>query len=113
MKSDDLILISVDDHVVEPPEVFDNHLDAKYKDRAPKLVEKQDGTQVWVFEGRQLPNIGLNAVVGRVPEEYGMEPTAYDQMRPGCYDVHERVRDMTFVLLKKLGGGNLAPTTGP
>jgi predicted TIM-barrel fold metal-dependent hydrolase len=49
---------------------------------------------MWVFGDRQLPNIGLNAVVGRTPEEYGMEPTAYDQMRPGCYDVNERVRDM-------------------
>jgi predicted TIM-barrel fold metal-dependent hydrolase len=36
----------------------------------------------------------LNAVVGRPPEDYGMEPTAFDQLRRGTYDVHERVRDM-------------------
>jgi predicted TIM-barrel fold metal-dependent hydrolase len=94
MRLEDMILISVDDHVVEPPDVFENHLDARYADRAPKLVRKRDGTELWVFEGKQLPNIGLNAVVGRVPEEYGMEPTAYEQMRPGCYDAGERVRDM-------------------
>jgi predicted TIM-barrel fold metal-dependent hydrolase len=94
MRTEDLILVSVDDHVVEPPDVFENHLPRKYRDRAPKLVRKSDGTELWVFEGRQLPNIGLNAVVGRVPEEFGMEPTAYEQMRPGCYNVHERVRDM-------------------
>ena len=94
MQIDDMILISVDDHVVEPPTVFDNHLAQKYKDRAPRSIRKPNGAEMWVFGDRQLPNIGLNAVVGRTPEEYGMEPTAYDQMRPGCYDVNERVRDM-------------------
>ena len=94
MQIDDMIMISVDDHVVEPPTVFDNHLAQKYKDRAPRSIRKANGAEMWVFGDRQLPNIGLNAVVGRTPEEYGMEPTAYDQMRPGCYDVNERVRDM-------------------
>jgi predicted TIM-barrel fold metal-dependent hydrolase len=94
MRLEDMILVSVDDHVVEPPNVFDNHLDKKYMSRAPKLTRKPDGTEMWSFDGRQLPNIGLNAVVGRVPEEYGMEPTAYEQMRPGCFDSNERVRDM-------------------
>ena len=43
---------------------------------------------MWVFEGAQIPNIGLNAVAGRPPEEYGMEPTSLAQLRPGNYDVH-------------------------
>jgi predicted TIM-barrel fold metal-dependent hydrolase len=94
MRLDDMILISVDDHVVEPPDVFDRHLPARYKDRAPRHETKANGTEVWSFNGRSLPNIGLNAVVGRVPEEYGMEPTAYAQMRPGCYDAKARVEDM-------------------
>jgi len=94
MTSDDLILVSVDDHVVEPPDMFDQHVPAQYKDRAPKVMRKKDGSEMWVFEGAQLPNIGLNAVVGRVPEEYGVEPTSYEQMRSGAYDIHERVRDM-------------------
>jgi len=94
MRTEDLILVSVDDHVVEPPDMFEGHLPEKWKSRAPRVVHKEDGSDVWVFEGAQLPNIGLNAVVGRPPEEYGMEPTAYSQMRPGCYDIHERIRDM-------------------
>jgi predicted TIM-barrel fold metal-dependent hydrolase len=88
-----MILVSVDDHVVEPPDMFDNHLPEKWKSRAPR-VEKKKGCDVWVFEGQPIPNIGLNAVVGRPPEEYGVEPTAYEQLRPGCYDIHERVLDM-------------------
>ncbi|MGE4606379.1 MAG: amidohydrolase, partial [Myxococcota bacterium] len=94
MKIDDMIMISVDDHVVEPPDVFEGRLAEKYSDRAPHIVRKNDGSDVWVFEGRQMPNIGLNAVAGRPPEEYGVEPTAYEQLRPGCFDVKARVDDM-------------------
>ena len=94
MQADDLILVSVDDHVVEPPGMFEQHLPVQYKSLAPKVVRKKDGTDVWYFNGNQIPNLALNAVVGRPPEEYGMEPTSYEQLRPGCYDVHERIRDM-------------------
>jgi hypothetical protein len=66
----------------------------QWKDRAPRLVTKEDGTNLWVFEGQQIPNVGLNAVAGRPPEEYGVEPTALSQLRPGCYDVDARIGDM-------------------
>ena len=94
MKMNDLILVSVDDHVCEPPDMWDRHVDPKWKDRAPRLVHKQDGSDVWVFEGQQIPNVGLNAVAGRRPEEYGMEPTALSQLRPGCFDIDARIGDM-------------------
>ncbi len=58
------------------------------------MVHKDDGTDVWLYERKEIPNIGLNAVVGRPPDEYGMEPTSLDELRPGCYDIHQRVRDM-------------------
>ena len=38
MNIDDLILVSVDDHVVEPPDLFEGHIPAKYKDDVPKLI---------------------------------------------------------------------------
>ena len=74
--------------------MWERHLPAKWKDRAPRLVHKEDGSDVWVFEGKQIPNVGLNAVAGRAPEEYGMEPTALSQLRPGCYDIDARIGDM-------------------
>ncbi|CAB4753273.1 MAG: amidohydrolase family protein [Actinobacteria bacterium] len=95
MQINDLILISVDDHLVEPPDMFVDHIPAKYADRAPKVVRTEDGADVWVFEGAVIPNVGLNAVAGRPKEEYGIEPTAFDEMRRGCFDVHERVKDMS------------------
>ena len=87
MRMEDMILVSVDDHVCEPPDMWEGRLSSQWKDRAPKLVHKADGSDVWVFEGQQIPNVGLNAVAGRRPEEYGMEPTALTQLRAGCYDV--------------------------
>ncbi|MDP9333662.1 MAG: amidohydrolase [Actinomycetota bacterium] len=94
MNLDDLVLVSVDDHVVEPEGMFEGRVSAKYADRAPRFITREDGTNAWVFEGIETPNIALNAVAGRPPEEYGMEPTALDELRPGVYDIDERVKDM-------------------
>jgi len=94
MKIEDMVLVSVDDHVVEPPHVFEGRLPAKYADLAPKFVTRADGTNAWVYEGQEIGNVALNAVAGRPPEEYGMEPTSFAELRAGCYDIDERVKDM-------------------
>jgi predicted TIM-barrel fold metal-dependent hydrolase len=103
---EDMIFISVDDHVVEPPGMFEGRLPAKYAPEAPRVEHTDDGNDVWVFNGARIPNIGLNAVAGRPKDEYGVNPTAFDEMRPGCFDVHERVRDMS-------AGGVLATMNFP
>src|SRR4051812_45072048 len=95
MNGDDMIFISVDDHVVEPPHKFDGRMPAKYADQAPKVVQTERGDDVWTFDGNTIPNIGLNAVAGRPREEYGVNPTSFEEMRPGCFDIHERVKDMS------------------
>ena len=94
MDIDDLILVSVDDHVVEPPDVFEGRLASKYQDLAPRFITREDGTNAWEYEGSVISNVALNAVAGRPPEEYGIEPTSFDELRPGTYDIHERVKDM-------------------
>ncbi|EUA30408.1 amidohydrolase family protein [Mycobacterium xenopi 4042] len=94
MNKDDMILISVDDHTVEPPDMFKNHLPKKYLDDAPRLVHNPDGSDTWQFRDTVIPNVALNAVAGRPKEEYGLEPQGLDEIRPGCYNVDERVKDM-------------------
>ncbi len=94
MQIDEMVMVSVDDHVVEPPDLFEGRLPAKYVDLAPKFVTNEDGTDAWLYEGQVLNNVALNAVAGRPPEEYGLEPTSFSQLRPGCYDIDERVKDM-------------------
>jgi len=94
MNVEDMILVSVDDHVVEPPDMFDGHLPERYRSVAPRVKTLDDGNDVWLYEGQELPNIGLNAVAGKPPEEYGIEPTSFAEMRPGCYDIDQRIADM-------------------
>ena len=94
MRKEDMILISVDDHIVEPPDMFKNHLPQKYVDDAPRLVHNPDGSDMWRFRDIVIPNVALNAVAGRPKEEYGLEPQGLDEIRPGCFDVDERVKDM-------------------
>ena len=86
-------VISVDDHVVEPPHTFEGRFPARLQDRAPKVVDTPQGLQIWEFEGEQFTQVGMNAVAGRRPTQK-MEPFRFDQMRPSCYDVDARVRDM-------------------
>jgi len=94
VNKDDMILISVDDHTVEPPDMFKNHLSKKYMDDAPRLVHNDDGSDTWQFRDTIIPNVALNAVAGRPKEEYGLEPQGLDEIRPGCYNVDERIKDM-------------------
>lgn len=44
MQKDDLILISVEDHIIEPPDLFAGRLPAKYAADAPRLMHRDDGT---------------------------------------------------------------------
>jgi predicted TIM-barrel fold metal-dependent hydrolase len=92
-------LLSTDDHLVEPPLLWENRLPAKFRDAGPRIVEESRDddsppNQVWHFEGDRFPAIGLNAVAGKKPEEFGFEPVRFDQMLPGCYDPEARLIDM-------------------
>ena len=95
MHHDDMILVSVDDHVVEPPDMFDGHVPQRYADQAPRLAIDDDGVEAWVFEGRKMSTTtATNAVVSWPKEDWGFDPSRQSEMRPGAYDVHERIRDM-------------------
>jgi predicted TIM-barrel fold metal-dependent hydrolase len=87
-------IISVDDHVVEPAHTFEGRLPSRLQPLAPKIVETPEGHEVWEFEGEFFTQVGMNAVAGRRPETVKVEPFRFEQMRPGCYDVEARLRDM-------------------
>jgi predicted TIM-barrel fold metal-dependent hydrolase len=106
VRADDLILVSVDDHICEPADMFDGHVPARYRDRAPRVVEEPDGSLQWWYGDVRGRNLGLNAVAGKPPEMFNVDPLRYEDMRPGCYLVDERVRDMS-------AGGQLAGLNFP
>lgn len=116
MTSSDLpMIISVDDHIIEPPGLFERWLPAKYQDRAPRverrlisrdsklfngLVEAEDGQpgDVWFFGNSayvlRRPILILDGVE-TTSDMRGNEPATYDEMHPACYDPKARVEAMS------------------
>jgi predicted TIM-barrel fold metal-dependent hydrolase len=99
MLRDDVQPISVDDHVVEPPHVFTDHIEPRFRDRAPRIVDR-DRVQGWLWEDRFYPlSFQGNPQTRRFREgEAGrgadLEARRYEDMIPAAYDVHERVGAM-------------------
>jgi predicted TIM-barrel fold metal-dependent hydrolase len=95
MKFDDMILVSVDDHVIEPPDVFENHVPKRWADRAPRFgYDAKRRAQTWTWEGGVAATPFICAVVTLPSDEWGHDPSTLAEMRPGCYDSAARVRDM-------------------
>jgi predicted TIM-barrel fold metal-dependent hydrolase len=86
-------LVSCDDHIMEPQGLWQERVSAEFRDRAPKLIHEGD-KDFWVFEGRKTPMLGLLTAMGRPREDWTPDPTTYASMRPGCYDIKERLKDM-------------------
>ena len=108
-------IVSVDDHVVEPPGVWSERLPAKYRDVGPRVVrapvgemtfiggkftptigEPGSGPDVdwWFYEDLRRPLIRLDAAVGHPRDDITLTGATFDWMRPGAYRVRERLEDM-------------------
>ena len=112
MRMQDMILISVDDHFIEPPDAF-KYVPAKYKDKAPRVVRATDGSDRWSYHGKLQTFVGGSAVAGRSREERHLEPESYAQLRKAAYDVHARVDDMSANgVLASLNFGTLSGFAG-
>ncbi len=95
MTKEEMILISVDDHIIEPRDLFAQHLPQKWKDRAPRLTyDKERGAEAWTWEYGVSFQSFINAVVTLPNEEWGFDPGTQAEVRPGCYDVDSRIDDM-------------------
>jgi predicted TIM-barrel fold metal-dependent hydrolase len=86
-------LVSVDDHVLEPANVWQDRVPAKYKDIAPHMVATAD-EEYWMYEDRRVNTNGLSAVAGKSKERFSPDPVRFSEMRPGCYEPKARVADM-------------------
>jgi predicted TIM-barrel fold metal-dependent hydrolase len=109
-------IISVDDHVVEPPDVFTTRLPSKYVEQGPRLVRKRgvpqmptpdvvvivddDGpnarwSDVWHYEDMQWPMFAGHAQARL--NDTSLEPrtlVTYDEFAPGCFQKVPRLADM-------------------
>jgi predicted TIM-barrel fold metal-dependent hydrolase len=100
-------IVSVDDHVVEPPGVWQDRLPQKYHDEGPRVVSDETG-DFWMYEGKPFPVDLLEIAAGRTPDQIGADVSKaqstgkfeyggaafYSQMTPACYDPVARVADM-------------------
>jgi predicted TIM-barrel fold metal-dependent hydrolase len=91
--AEDCWIVSVDDHVVEPPHVWQTRVSAKLRDDAPLVVPLEDGS-AWRYEGRAHPIHGMLAVVNKPPSQWTAAPVNFDDFPPGAYDPVAREHDM-------------------
>jgi len=87
-------LFSVDDHLMEPRHTFEGRLPAKLADRAPRVVDTEEGHEVWVIEDTPYFQVGFMCVAGRPSEDHRVEPSRYEEVRKGCWDIDARIADM-------------------
>jgi predicted TIM-barrel fold metal-dependent hydrolase len=107
--TDDIKMISMDDHLIEPRNLWVDRIPAKYHDRCPHIEEIQEdrvepfyakqvhlkkGMQVWRYEDILEPNVGLTATAGLDVKDRNFSPVRFDQMRRGTWDPVARLADM-------------------
>lgn len=98
------LLVSVDDHIVEPPTLWTDRLPAALADAIPHVRREkvasliQAGVEVWAdvwhYEDVAEPLRRGFGAVGKPAVENDLEPMIFDEIRPGCYDAAARLADM-------------------
>lgn len=103
---DHMLYISVDDHLLEPPDLWTSRLASKWRDRAPRLVECDReltddfgrvfpaGSEAWLFEDQLITQSQGMGVAGIPVEARTHAGLRYDAIRPGCYSPRDRIADM-------------------
>jgi predicted TIM-barrel fold metal-dependent hydrolase len=87
-------IISADDHMLEPPTLFEGRLPTRFREAAPSMQLQEDGARWWVIEGEAVPITIVNGGCGRPVKEWGSQATEFDEFRPGVWDPVQRVHDM-------------------
>jgi predicted TIM-barrel fold metal-dependent hydrolase len=90
-------LISADSHVSEPPALWAEGVQKKYRDRAPRLVINPAGREgaYFLYEGYTPHPIGIGLGAGKSPEELAefLTKGTYADARPGGWEPAERLKD--------------------
>ena len=90
----DYPILDCDAHVNEPPDTWVGRVPAKFKDRAPKVVHRDEG-DYWSFnDGESMRPVGLTATAGLSFLDFAPVGGSYEAMRPGSFDTKARLADM-------------------
>jgi predicted TIM-barrel fold metal-dependent hydrolase len=87
-------IISADSHITEPANTYVDHIESRWKDRAPRM-ERRDGMgDVFVVDGMAKPvPMGLVAAAGKPAEEIRLTGVLFEQMHRGGWDPDARLAD--------------------
>ena len=106
-------IISSDNHVFEPPDLWISGIEPKFKDRAPRIHREEDGDW-WYCDGQKVLGTGFGfggAQTGRRFDEAEKltHGDVFENVRPGGYIPEEQIKDME---LDGVDVSILYPTTG-
>ena len=87
-------VISADSHITEHPDTYSAHIDAKWKDRAPRMVNAGDKGDLFVIDGMARPiAMGLVAAAGKPAEELSMTGARFEDLHRSGWDPSARLAD--------------------
>ena len=102
-------VLSADSHVVEPHDMWAAGVEAKYKDRAPRLVRDKATDRIICADAGQMPEIPLLAGCLRGDDEVRLDGRWDEDIFPGCYDPAFRIPELER---DDIAGEVLYPTLG-
>jgi hypothetical protein len=104
-------IISSDNHVYEPPDLWTSRVDARFRDRAPRVVRLADEGDWWFCDGHKIIGAFAGAQTGRrfeTPEKLSRNDLM-ENVRPGGYVPEAHVKDM---LADGVDAAVIYPTAG-
>jgi predicted TIM-barrel fold metal-dependent hydrolase len=87
-------IVSVDDHVTEPPDTFAGRVPAEFGADAPRVERDEHGHDWWVFPGDRVPLVGSDSWLGFEPGHAYLGQVNFDDLHPAVYSIDERVKQM-------------------
>ena len=91
----DYRVISSDNHVFEPVDLWTSRAESRFRDRVPHVVREDDGDW-WYCDDQRVIGLAAGAQVGmrfEEPEKLTLTTTV-EELRPGGYIPEEHVKDM-------------------
>jgi len=90
----DYPIIDADAHVNEPPDLWQERVPSRWKERAPR-VERTEKGDLWLFDGGKSKwPVGLTATAGLSYFQFAPMGQTYEKMRPGSFDTAARLEDL-------------------
>ncbi len=86
-------IIDCDQHVIEPPDLWETYLPSQYQDQAPKRCKDEDGGDAWLL-GESVESLGLVSSMNKTPRTLKWTGARYDEMHPGIFKPKERLELM-------------------